>query len=202
MLADPDDASIERWLSGAAAGLGLEAESVDTDVAGVDALLPAAPALPRVGPGGARPPALLLRGGRRTLLGLAPDLRPRRRPRRRPPGRLRSTSLAPLRGRAEAPGRSDRSPRTATRAGRRGCSCASASASCASAGPSSLPPLARGPAAPPPLRAEGLLARAAALALLHAAELALMITAWWLIGGLVFAGRTDAGWSQAWLLYS
>ncbi|MCY1010926.1 ABC transporter ATP-binding protein [Nannocystis pusilla] len=50
------------------------------------------------------------------------------------------------------------------------------------------------------LRAEGLVRRTAALAGLHAAELLLMIAAWALIGDLVFAGRTDAGWSQAWLL--
>lgn len=198
VLADPDDASIERWLAGAAAGLGLEAEAVDTDVAGVDDLLhAAAPALLRVGPGG-RGLLLLLRGGRRTLVVLAPDLRPRRVAVDDVRRAVCEHVLAPLRGRAES--LVDRTGLRGPRRERAVELLLRERLSVMRVGRAFV--LRPSPAAPLRrlLRAEGLLTRAAALALLHAAELALMITAWWLIGNLVFAGRTDAGWSQAWLL--
>ena len=35
ILADPDDSAIDRWMAGAAATLSLEAEAIDTDLAGV-----------------------------------------------------------------------------------------------------------------------------------------------------------------------
>ncbi|MBZ5715740.1 ABC transporter ATP-binding protein [Nannocystis pusilla] len=198
VLADPDDAAIERWLAGAAAGLGLEAEAVDTDVAGVDALLrTAAPALLRVGPDG-RALLLLLRGGRRTLLVLAPDLRPRRVALDDVRRAVCEHVLAPLRGRAEV--LVDRTGLRGQRRERAVELLLRERLGVLRVGRAFI--LRTSPAAPllRLLRAEGLLARAAALALLYAAELALMIAAWWLIGGLVFAGRTDAGWSQAWLL--
>ena len=75
VLADPDDAAMDRWLAGAAATLGLEAEAIDSDLGGVDALLRrSAPALLRVGVGGRRL-LLVLRGGRRWLTVLTPALR-------------------------------------------------------------------------------------------------------------------------------
>ena len=53
VLADRDDAALERWFAGASAGLGLEAEAIDSDLAGVDDLLRGSPpALVRVGPDG------------------------------------------------------------------------------------------------------------------------------------------------------
>ncbi|WAS94165.1 ATP-binding cassette domain-containing protein [Nannocystis punicea] len=198
VLADPADASVERWLAGAAANLGLEAEAVDTDIAGVDDLLrAAAPAVLRVGPGGGTL-LLLLRGGRRDLVLVAPDLRPRRVPAAEVRRLVCEPVLAPLRGRAEA--LVDRTGLKGQRRERAVELLLRERLGVLRVGrafvlrPSPAAPLLR------LLRAEGLLARATALAGLHAAELALMIAAWALIGDLVFAGRTDAGWSQAWLL--
>ncbi|MFY0536918.1 hypothetical protein [Nannocystis pusilla] len=140
VLADPDDAAIERWLAGAAAGLGLEAEAVDSDIAGIDDLLrAAAPAVLRVGEGG-RGLLLLLRGGRRHLVLVAPDLRPRRVATAEVRRLVCEPVLAPC---AAAP-----RPWSIARASHRGrgasgpssCCCASASASCGSGGPSSCGP--------------------------------------------------------------
>ena len=65
-------------LFGAAATLGLEAEAIDSDLGGVDDLLRRSPpSLLRVGADGRRL-LLVLRGGRRALEVLPPDLRPRR----------------------------------------------------------------------------------------------------------------------------
>ncbi|MDC0722533.1 ABC transporter ATP-binding protein [Nannocystis bainbridge] len=199
VLADPDDAAIERWLAGAAAGLGLEAEAVDTDIAGVDDLLAAcAPALLRIGPE-ARHLLLILRGSRRHLLVIAPDLRPRRLATAAVRRLVCEPVLAPLRGRTEAlvdrtgltrGPRRDRAVDALLRERLGGLRVGRAFV----LRPSPAAPLLR------LLRAEGLVRSALALAGLHAAELAVMIAAWALIGGLVFAGRTDTGWSQAWLL--
>lgn len=198
ILADPGDAAIERWLAGAAAALGLEAEAVDTDLGGVDELLrAAAPALLRTGPEG-RALLLLLRGGRRTLLVLPPDLRPRRVPADDVRRLVSEPVLAPARPRAES--LVDRTGLRGQRRDRAVELLLRERLSSMRVGrafvlrPSPAAPLLR------LLRAEGLLARAGALAGLHAAELGLMVTAWWLIGNLVFAGRTDPGWSLAWLL--
>ena len=50
ILADPDDSAIDRWMAGAAATLSLEAEAIDTDLAGVGELVrQSAPALLRIG---------------------------------------------------------------------------------------------------------------------------------------------------------
>lgn len=198
VLADPDDAAVERWLAGAAAGLGLEAEAVDSDIAGIDDLLrAAAPAVLRVGEGG-RGLLLLLRGGRRHLVLVAPDLRPRRVPLADVRRLVCEPVLAPRRGHAEA--LIDRTGLKGQRRERAVEALLRERLGVLRVGrafvlrPSPAAPLLR------LLRAEGLLRRTAALAGLHAAELLLMITAWALIGDLVFAGRTDAGWSQAWLL--
>ncbi|WP_434421032.1 ATP-binding cassette domain-containing protein [Nannocystis pusilla] len=198
VLANRDDAAIERWLAGAAAGLGLEAEAVDSDIAGIDDLLrAAAPAVLRVGEGG-RGLLLLLRGGVRHLVLLAPDLRPRRVALADVRRLVCEPVLAPLRGRAEA--LVDRTGLKGQRRERAVELLLRERLGVLRVGrafvlrPSPAAPLLR------LLHAEGLVRRTAALAGLHAAELLLMIAAWALIGDLVFAGRTDAGWSQAWLL--
>lgn len=220
VLADPDDAALERWLAGAAASLGLEAEAIDTDLAGVDDLLRASgPAILRVGAGapvprgetdakregapvprddGGRALLLVVRGGRRSLQVLPPDLRPRRIAVDDIRRAVCEPVLAPARPRAAA--LIDRTGLTGPRRERaielllRERVGAHRVGRAFVVRPSPAAPLLR------LLRAEGLLARALALALLHALELGLMIAAWWLIGSLVFSGRTDAGWSQAWLL--
>jgi len=97
LLADPDDGAIDRWFAGAAATLGLEAEAIDSDLGGVDDLLRRSPpSLLRVGADGRRL-LLVLRGGRRALEVLPPDLRPRRVALAAVRGELCEPVLAPAR---------------------------------------------------------------------------------------------------------
>jgi hypothetical protein len=55
VLAGADDVDLDRWLAGAAATLGLEAEAIDSDLAGAaDLLAGSPPALLRIGADGRR----------------------------------------------------------------------------------------------------------------------------------------------------
>lgn len=197
VLGDPDDGALERWLAGAAATLGLEAEAIDSDLSGVDELLRASPpALLRLGPGGRR--LLLVRRGGARLEVVPPDLRPRKVDVAAVRQALCEPVLAPARADAES-----LLARTGLSGARRARALdlllhqrlgAHRVGRAWLLRPSPAAPLAR------LLRAEGLYTRVAALVALHALELGLMISAWWLIGGLVFAGRTDPGWALAWML--
>ncbi len=198
VLADPDDGVLDRWFTGAAATLGLEAEAVGSDLASVDDLLRGiSPALLRVGPAGRRL-LLVQRSGRRTLQVIAPDLLSRvltvadvRRAMCEPiiaPARADAVSLIKRAGLSGA--RSDRAVERLLhqRLGDRW------------VGRAWL--LRPSPAAPMRelLRAEGVPVRVVAFVLVYALELGVTITAWWLIGTLLFAGRVDPGWTLAWLL--
>ena len=197
VLEDPHD-GLDRWLAGAAATLGLEAEAIDSDLAGAaDLLSGSPPALLRIGQGGRRL-LLLRRGGRRTLEVLPPDLIPWKVDADELRRAVCEPVLAPLRQDAEA--LIARTGITGARRVRAVETLLHQRLADRRIGRAWL--LRPSPAGPllPLLRQDGLLARVAGLVALRAAELGLTIAAWWLIGGLVFAGRTDPGWSYAWLL--
>ncbi len=198
LLAELEGAALERWFLGASAGLGLEAEAIDSDLAGVDDLLRGSPpALLRLGANGDEL-LLVLRGGSRMLTVLPPDLRPRRVAL----AELRRVVCEPVIA-AARPQAESLVERTGIRGARRARAIEALLRQHFGARRVGRAFLLR--ASPATswtrlLRAEGVLGRVVALAGLHALELALTITAWWLIGGLVFAGRSDPGWSHAWLL--
>jgi hypothetical protein len=198
LLAELEGAALERWFLGASAGLGLEAEAIDSDLAGVDDLLRGSP------------PALLRLGGERRRAvagaarrvadvdGAAADLRPRRVAL----AELRRVVCEPVIA-AARPQAESLAERTGIRGARRARAIEALLRQHFGARRVGRAFLLR--ASPATswtrlLRAEGVLGRVVALVGLHALELALTITAWWLIGGLVFAGRSDPGWSHAWLL--
>ncbi len=198
LLADPDDGAIDRWFAGAAATLGLEAEAIDSDLGGVDDLLRRSPpSLLRVGADGRRL-LLVLRGGRRALEVLPPDLRPRRVALAAVRGELCEPVLAPAR--AAAASLVARTGLVGARAGRAVDLLLRRRLAALRVGRAWL--LRPSPAAPlrQLLRADGLVPRLVALVGLRALELGLSIGSWWLIGGLVFAGRSDPGWAWAWVL--
>ena len=198
VLADPDDAAMDRWLAGAAATLGLEAEAIDSDLGGVDALLRrSAPALLRVGVGGRRL-LLVLRGGRRWLTVLTPALRAWRVALARVRGEVCEPALASSRADAEA--LIGRTGLTGARRERAVELLLHQRGAARRVGRAWL--LRASPAAPlwALLRADGLLPQLAGLIGLRALELGLVIGSWWLIAGLVFAGRSDPGWAAAWML--
>lgn len=190
--------SLDLWLAGAAATLGLEAEAIDSDLAGAaDLLAGCAPAILRTGHGGARL-LLLVRRGRRALTVLPPDLIPWQVDADEVRRAVCEPVLAPMRPDAEA---------LVARTGIAGLRRVRAvelllhqRLADRRIGRAWL--LRPSPAGPliGLLRADGLIARVVGLIALRAAELALTIASWWLIGSLVFSGRTDPGWSLAWLL--
>lgn len=198
VLAAADDGDLDRWLAGAAATLGLEAEAIDSDLAGAaDLLAGSPPSLLRIGPDGRRL-LLLRRAGRRTLEVLPPDLIPWRVDAETVRRAVCEPVLAPARADAEA--LLARTGITGLRRVRAAELLLHQRLADRRIGRAWL--LRPSPAGPllALLRADGLVARIAGLVALRAAELALTIASWWLIGGLVFAGRTDPGWSIAWLL--
>ncbi|MCA9693807.1 MAG: ABC transporter ATP-binding protein [Myxococcales bacterium] len=198
ILADPDDSAIDRWMAGAAATLSLEAEAIDTDLAGVGELVrQSAPALLRIGAQG-RELLLIRRAGRRRVEVIPPSLRRQTIPVDAVRGALCEPIVAPERASVEnlvsqtgipASRRARAIERLLERrlGGRR-------------IGRAWL--LRPSPAAPlgSLLRAEGLLVWIVGLVGLRVAELVLTIASWWLIGSLVFEGRVDAGRTIAWLL--
>ena len=198
ILAEPDAGGLDRWVGGAAATLGLEAEATGSDLAGARELLQRCPpALLRVGPEGRRL-LVLLRGGRRRLVVLPPDLVPWTVGVEEVHRVVCEPALAP--GRADAEALVARTGISGLRRVRATELLLHERRAGARVGRAWL--LRPSPAAPLGrlLRAEGLVGRAAGLVALRAADLGLTIAAWWLIGGQVFAGRADPGWTAAWLL--
>ncbi|WP_293272636.1 hypothetical protein [Nannocystis sp.] len=198
VLADLDEGAIDRWLAGAAATLGLEAEAIDSDLGGIDDLLRRSPpSLLRVGADGRRL-LLVLRGGRRAIEVLPPDLRSRWVDLAAVRSELCEPVLAPAR--ADAESLVARTGLTGARRVRAVDLLLRQRLSAWRVGRAWL--LRASPGAPllQQLRADGLLAQLVALAGLRGLELGLLIGSWWLIGGLVFAGRSDPGWASAWVL--
>lgn len=198
VLASLDDAGIDRWLAGGAATLGLEAEAIDSELGGVEALLRrSAPSLLRVGAEG-QGLLVVLRGGRRWLEVLTPELRVGRVALATVRAEVCEPVLGPWRADAEA--LIGRTGLTGARRARAVELLLQRRFAARRVGRAWL--LRASPAGPllALLRADGLLPRVAALVALRALELGLVIGSWWLIAGLVFAGRGDPGWAAAWML--
>lgn len=198
LLDPPDPAGLERWILGAAARLELEAEAVDTTYADVDQVLRGAgPAILWLRGDGERLLLVLRRRGGR-LVALAPDLRARELP----IDHVRTAMLAPLEARVrpaiEAMLASARIP--AARRAR-----VLRELLLQRLGPRRLPPcwiLRTPPGAPftTLLRGEGVPRRVLALIACQAAELAVFVLSWSLLGKLTLQGQQGAGWWYAWVL--
>ncbi len=197
-LAAAGDAAIGRFLAGAAGALGLEVEELSAGYADVDALLRGAgPAILLV-PGADGPSLLVLVGGGARLHVIARD----RRARRVAAGLVRAALVGHLEAHYEADlarllDDAGVSLRRRPRALRRLLGERLHWASVASCFAVRRAPGASAPAHARELRA-GL--RVALLAAAHAAEYALMLLAWWMVGRGALDGRFDRAWLVAWAL--
>jgi ATP-binding cassette subfamily B protein len=190
---------VERWLSAAVEPLGLEAEPVDSAYAEVEGMLAGcAPALLHVPSGEGERYLAVARGGQREVRVLAPT----RRVEALPVAELRAAVCGPIErplaegvdrvlARAGVPARRRERARAALLAERLG---ARRVGGCWLLRPRPGAPLAR-QAAEGGLG--GLLARLVAA---HAAEYALWLAAWALIGAGALSGRIDRGWLAGWVL--
>jgi len=198
LLAPPDPAGLERWILAAAGRLGLEAEAVDAEHAGADALVRGcAPALLWLR-GDDERLLVVLRRRARHLVVLTPVLRPATVP----IAQVRAALLAPLEASARPilaamldtsgirPARRERVLGELLRL---------------RVGHLRLPPCwilrtRAGARLGDLLRSEGVPRRVLALIACQVAELAVFVLAWSLIGRIAFQGQHSPGWWLAWVL--